>query len=645
MKKCVLLCVLALTFFHANAQLDSLKNVWKSDVADSTRYQALIDLVKRQFAVSPDSALWYAGLGIKDSQARKNDFYLGEFYYYKGVALHRKNQFEQSLEAERNGVAHLTKANRHLWAAGLCREMAESYIKLLKYDSAMIALHQGLEINKSEKDQEKSRFMSANIKQTIAYVFELMKDGNSALDWNRQVLNEALAHNFTYFIRTSYFNIGNVYDLLNNYDSSLYYKKKSLLLTESNNDDYLILLGNIGNTYLQLQQVDSALAYTKRFEELSETGKYSQHIKQRQLPRAHLNMGRIYLLMQKSDQAIEYLQKALALARKFNNEKIVMDAMEKLQSAYELAGDYKQSLYYFKLHKAKADSVFSLEKEKVVKDTEARYQNALKQKEITELKNTAQTRQYLIIASVVFSLVLILMLYFYFRGRNNKLRAETAIEKERLQKERFKLMIEAEEKERKRIARELHDGLGQMLSTARLLVSDMDDSNTQPKVAHTLGILDSTIAEVRTISHSMMPVVLQKFGFIEAVKEMVSAINNTQRVTVSLDVRGTVEFSEATSIALYRSLQEIINNALKYARASLISITIEQRPEYVMLQVIDNGKGFDLGVLQESTGIGWGSIYSRVELLGGTLHIDSSPGEGTKVTIQFSSDQSLAISA
>lgn len=210
-----------------------------------------------------------------------------------------------------------------------------------------------------------------------------------------------------------------------------------------------------------------------------------------------------------------------------------------------------------------------------------------------------------------------------------------AEEKERLQKDRFRVVLDTEDKERKRIARELHDGLGQMLSTVRLLVSDMDETNTQPKVVRSLKALDTTIDEVRNISHNMMPIQLINSGLKAALEELVDTINSTNKLSIKFKMESYLSLDESVSIAVFRAVQEIISNSIKYSEASEIKFSILSEGEILKVMVTDNGKGFDTKLISESKGIGWSNVYARMELIGGHVSIFSKPGEGTTVRLEI----------
>jgi signal transduction histidine kinase len=200
-------------------------------------------------------------------------------------------------------------------------------------------------------------------------------------------------------------------------------------------------------------------------------------------------------------------------------------------------------------------------------------------------------------------------------------------------------VLEAGENERIRIARELHDGLGQILSTAKLQLYSLEeqlDSESKANLQNTLSIIDEAVVEVRTISHNMMPAVLMRLGLVPALHEMARKINMAKKVKIDLGVDDfNNHLSKDAEIAIYRIVQEILNNALKHSNASRIDIRLKRRNNDVLLSIGDNGIGMDASKVEKSSGIGWLSINARVSMLNGSISINSMNGTGTVVNVKL----------
>ncbi|CAN5199538.1 hypothetical protein BH09BAC1_BH09BAC1_00320 [soil metagenome] len=205
------------------------------------------------------------------------------------------------------------------------------------------------------------------------------------------------------------------------------------------------------------------------------------------------------------------------------------------------------------------------------------------------------------------------------------------------QRDSFRAVIEATEKERKRVAEDLHDGLGQLLSTAKLNLTAIELPQTTEEhnsIETSLSLLDEACQEVRHISHNMMPGTLIRLGLVSAVKEQARKINESGKVLVSIHVAGFEErMDETREIAMYRVIQELLNNSIRYSNATDIEIKLEQLADGYLFRIKDNGKGFDPKVLEQNKGIGWRNIRSRVDLLHGNIDLKTAPGKGTVLNI------------
>ncbi len=242
---------------------------------------------------------------------------------------------------------------------------------------------------------------------------------------------------------------------------------------------------------------------------------------------------------------------------------------------------------------------------------------------------------YFITGSILFFIIIIFITIRYFTAKKYKLELrEVQIE----QSSRLKAIIETEEKERKRIARELHDGLGQMLSTARLTVSGLEESENEEdksRIRKSLKIIDAACEEVRHISHNMMPGALIQMGLIPALDDLVETINASGQLEVDFNTNIKEPIGESVEIAIYRIVQEVCNNIIKHAKAKNIGITIFKNIQIIDIEIKDNGIGFSTELIDKSMGIGWKNIYSRISSLNGTIKVDSVINKGTTIKIQI----------
>jgi two-component system NarL family sensor kinase len=202
-------------------------------------------------------------------------------------------------------------------------------------------------------------------------------------------------------------------------------------------------------------------------------------------------------------------------------------------------------------------------------------------------------------------------------------------------KEKAVALLEGEEKERGRVSREIHDGIGQMLTAIKLVVNSIKGQDELKQELK--GMIDDTISETRRVSFNLMPSVLLNFGLIPSVKILCENMEKYGGLKVnqsySEDILST-EISFEKAITLYRLIQEALNNILKHANASNIFIKMENNSQLINVLIEDDGSGFEMSNKNKiNTGKGLSSMSQRAELSGGSCTIESAPGKGTKIEI------------
>jgi signal transduction histidine kinase len=200
-------------------------------------------------------------------------------------------------------------------------------------------------------------------------------------------------------------------------------------------------------------------------------------------------------------------------------------------------------------------------------------------------------------------------------------------------------IITAEENERKRIAADLHDGVGQMMSAAKMNLSAFENeiqfNNENQKISFekVINLVDESCKEIRSVSHQMMPNALLKSGLASAVKEFLDKLDN-RVLKVNLYTEGLNERLDSNvETVLYRVIQECVNNVIKHSGANSLDISLIKDEDGIAATIEDNGKGFDSKDRQKFEGIGLKNIASRIGYLKGTVDFDSTPGRGTLVAI------------
>ena len=321
---------------------------------------------------------------------------------------------------------------------------------------------------------------------------------------------------------------------------------------------------------------------------------------------------------------------------------------------YTKKGDYKMAYEYLVLKMNLSDSISSTETKDKIAMMEARFKVQGKDNEIRILQDEKKIQQLSIRQKHTLNLILIggtvaLLMIFLLSYRNYRHRQKLQLQRiSELETEKqlaaAEAVLKGEEQERARLAKDLHDGLGGMLSGIKHSFTNMKENlimTPENALAFSRGIelLDGSIKEMRRVAHNMMPEILMQFGLDTALKEFCIELGRNGSLKTSyqpIDM-DTVSFDQNISVTAYRVVQELANNALKHAAATSLLVQAHASTEDGLLQltVEDNGKGFDTTILGQSGGMGWKNIRNRLELLKGRVDIHTSPGRGTSVLIEI----------
>jgi signal transduction histidine kinase len=240
------------------------------------------------------------------------------------------------------------------------------------------------------------------------------------------------------------------------------------------------------------------------------------------------------------------------------------------------------------------------------------------------------------VGMLVLAIAIVLFMVFYQKKMIQEQLNRQQLELDHQQKMMY-AELESQENERRRLAADLHDSIGGMLSAIRVGVLTISKQVSDPSVEQTKQMLDDTISSVRRISRDLMPSTLERFGLVQALKEMCERFSATTKLPIHFHHHGEIEgLDKNKELMIFRITQEIINNTIKHAEATQLSISIECT-DVLTLVTQDDGVGFDLDEQQNSKrkGLGLFSIQNRSNLLGATIEFDSKPKKGTLVTLKL----------
>lgn len=589
--------------------------------------------------------------------------------------LHADTMIEKALQVSRHSDSKVQTA-----FALLNKTLAIT--KSGKYDTAISIANQAREILNQTDTSKNSEVMSV-------YYFTrgmiLLPQGSfkeETLASFLKALELSKNTDFKYLTAVCYGGVGKAYDYLRQFEHSINIYKEFLDFAGKTPVDTLILAkayNNLGAVYINAGDKATAAQYFNDFEQLlprlnspyllwlsknnrahhqMEDGKYNDAIQNalQAIGIANANnlspfdklatyylSGYIYYVSNDFKKAMAYMDTTYAIATATGSQEYVMYAASGLAEIEGKLGNYKSAAEYLTLQMKLADSI-SNEKSKINANfLNIQYQTAQKETQIKLQQASIRQKNilnYILVASALGLGCMIFLLYRNYTQRQ-KLQQQriTELETEK-QLLATQSLLKGQEEERSRIAKDLHDGLGGLLSGVKLQLGAMKGNLILTEENGTafnrvLNNLEESIAEMRRVAHNMMPETLLKFGLPQALQDYSNGLSQQQDFTIRCEFIGMEKrLDNSTEVVIYRIVQELLNNAVKHSGATAILVQIMRHDEERLnITVEDNGKGFDPNVAGESTA-GLRNIRSRVKYLNGKIDIQSEPGNGASIYIE-----------
>jgi signal transduction histidine kinase len=354
----------------------------------------------------------------------------------------------------------------------------------------------------------------------------------------------------------------------------------------------------------------------------------------------YLQLADLYSRNKQPALAIRWAKKAEAISAQQANALKLAAVYQSLSAIYEATGDFKNAAKYLKKELLHRDTLEREQYNQALAQMQVQFQTQKKTAENLQLKKEnlesklkhRDQQQWMLLLGTALVLLAASGIYAT-KLMKSRYRTRLAIEKWNEQKKRTVAIMEAEEKERKRIAGDLHDGVGQMLAAASIQLAKAK------KGLLSLDKVDDMIRsageEVRNISHQVTPELLIHYGLVKAVELEVDRLNEAREQT-SFSLFTHIEApltNEMLSLTIYRCFQELCANILKHAKATQVNIQLNLYSEEIQLLLEDNGLGFEPG--QTNDGLGFRNMKSRIALYDGALLVDSMPGKGTTCMIKI----------
>jgi len=568
--------------------------------------------------------------------ATKENYLSGRAMAYCNIvsAMERAGKIDAALAVADSAAPLVAKDTSPVvkWYAAV--NMGNLNRRKAKYPEALKYYQQAAKIAEDNNDKR----LLANSYNSLGIVYLTINDLDRAEEFHTKSLALRRELKDTLSMYYSYDNLGIVNRERKNYDKALeyYFKAKEMVEAIKDSSGISFIYNDIGAAYSFKKQTVEAEKYLQ-----ASIGIRERTNELNELAYTYNYLGENYERKGDLAKAEASIKKALAIAVFIKNNKQLMEANESLADFFSRNKKYDSAYVYEHRFKLLKDSLIKKDQEEIIAELTTKYETEKQKARIKEQQLEINKKNYWLAGITGATFILLLSGYFFYKRR--KLKQETRLQQEiiRQQDMSTKAVIAAEENERKRIASDLHDGVGQMMSAAKMNLSafesELNFATPDRKLAFEkiIQLVDEGCKEVRNVSHQMMPNALLKQGLASAIKEFIDKIDNNI-IKVTLHTEGLNErLNSNTETVLYRVIQECVNNVIKHSLAHALDIALIKDKDGISVTIEDNGRGFDTSNTMNFEGIGLKNIISRIEYLKGNIEFDSAPGKGTLVAIHI----------
>ena len=641
--------------FTQNSVIDSLETQLKKMNDDTSKVILLNDMISKYQYTNPERAMALSMQSIELAKHINFDFGLGVAYRLTGTLYVNKSNFDSSMDYYDKSLKLFVNKNDY---------RSRKYIGLLqhgfgvvyqykgKYDSAVNYYLEATRIYKDLKE-DNLQFLTYN---NLSTLYSQIGDNKKALQYAQECVAISNRLQDPYKISISSLAMASAKSELKDYQGIDTFINKVITISQKSGNYYMLGMGYKFLGKYQLEANDDTKAAISSYKLVLDNMTKAQN--DYEIAAANQNLGFSYYNNGDDDQAVHYFKIAIDQSKKLQLPQIEQYALKNLSALEKKRKNFSAAFGYLENYVSVKDSVISKTNEENIQALEAKYQSEIKDSRISQLDGekklqTLSIKQksilnYFLAGSVASLLIVGFLGYRNLRHRQQLAKQQDALHQQRireLEKDRQLVavdsMLKGQEEERSRLAKDLHDGLGGLLSGVKFSLSNMKDNliitpENMVVFERSVDMIDTSIKELRRVAHNMMPEMLTKFGLDEALKEYCRTMNDTNLFFVTYQSMGMESrIEKSTEIIIYRIIQELLNNIMKHAAATNVHVQLIKEQDRFSIIVEDNGKGFDTAIVKDTKGAGLTSIQSRVDYLKGQMEIHSDADKGTLINIEF----------
>jgi signal transduction histidine kinase len=646
MKKSILILFLGLftaNLYSQNKVLDSLNLRLSNSLSAEDSAWAHMRIAWNSLRINPDESIRHGNISAKTYAELGDSINLIRSEYYIGLAYRLKSEYGEALPRLEKAYNYFVSIGNIRASSGPLFNIAVVHSLLGDYEKSMAMYYKELKIN----EENKSIRGIANSYNSIGIIHKKLEQYDLAISFYNKslaMLDTLNTDNDTYEKANLHSNLASLYLEKNELDSAM---SEILIAMELHKEiDHDMGVGDafymLGVIFQKRNEFTTSIDYFERAIKL-----YQLQDHKKELVFTKIEWSRSLLLMKDYDSALNIAKEALLSGEELHVMQNVKDLYRLLAEIYRAKQEYKMADLYQERFSNLSDSLLSEKALEQINHLQIRYDTKEKQDEIISLEkeNEMQTeinnnQRMLMFGGIGLLLLLIAFLIAITKQISTKKKLAEQnleikkIEIDSLQKQGqldvLNAVLDGEEKERMRVSRDLHDGLGSMLTTLKLTMSEGKGDNN----AKGLKLINKTHEEVRRIAHDLMPASLIRFGLKNSLEDLCRNINNANGPNCQLSIIGIeTRLAQHVELNIYRICQEAITNAIKYANANTLIIQIQRNENHLVIEIEDDGIGFEMGAKKD--GIGLKNMHLRVEQLGGDISIQSKVGEGTQLYVEI----------
>ena len=541
--------------------------------------------------------------------------------------------------------------------------------------------------------QARNYFIRAGLKTNAAYslsnigvYYKYTGERDSSMKYLLQSIEELKNTADHHYNALAHYNLGTTFSEINNFEKSIIYLEKAKAIASKNKDSAVLIntLQVMGK--ISIEQKNWRIAHTR----LTEAVNYATALDRKHLQATISNLlSNVFLQLKNVDSALYFSKNAMHIANELNDIPVYVEACIYMAYAYEAIGNEPAKMRVLKKALAKEKEIseiifghgiykslavasfktgnykrayelleivdqlrelnFQNSSARLNTELEVKYQTAQKENTLSQQKlqlsqkdlqiQKSRNRFYIVLAGFLIASFLIIILIM--QSRNKKLlharQLRSVHQKKELQL--LQALMQGEEKERNRIAKDLHDGVAGMLAAVKMHFSNLtpreNEVENQAGYRQGMKLLDEAVHEIRKTSHNLMPEVLLQHGLDKALARYCNSISHASTLLIQYDAIGNISrYVENFELSVYRMLQELLHNIIKHSGASEAIVQISEQYNMLAITIEDNGIGFDQDNV-DATGMGLLNLQARVKALNGRMDLQTGIGSGVNVYLEF----------